>query len=68
MYSFTVVLSHAAGNGRLTRMRSGCCRGSITDKNKNTNEMDLKDSRTLFSAARRSRRAEKKIYIKKKQT
>lgn len=47
LYSFTVVLSHAAGNGRLTRMRSGCCRGSITDKNKNTNEMDLKDSRTL---------------------
>lgn len=64
MYSFTVVLSHAAGNGRLTRMRSGCCRGSITDKN--TNEMDLKDSRTLFSAARRSRRAEKKV--KKKTT
>lgn len=31
LYSFTVVLSHAAGNGRLTRMRSGCCRGSITD-------------------------------------
>lgn len=60
LYSFTVVLSHAAGNSRLTRMRSGCCRGSITDKNKNTNGMDLKDSRTLFSAARRSWRAEKK--------
>lgn len=65
LYSFTVVLSHAAGNGRLTRMRSGCCRGSITDKNKNTNEMDLKDSRTLFSAARRSWRAEKNIKARK---
>lgn len=47
LYSFTVVLSHAPGNGRLTRMRSGCCRGSIADKNKNTNEMGLKHSRTL---------------------
>lgn len=47
LYSFTLVLSHAAGNGRLTRLRSGCCRGRIRDKNKNINEMGLKDSRTF---------------------